>query len=95
MDENHTLTYNVVSVLSSLQFHFKRLLELSLVYLKKNPIIVIVNKPGIIFGIFFSPIKTYQSMKMAFEASSLKESINIILSHVDSCDKNGAEKREH
>lgn len=34
-------------------------------------------------------------MKMAFEASSLKESINIILSHVDPCDKNGAEKREH
>lgn len=34
-------------------------------------------------------------MKIAFEASSLKESINIILSHVDLCDKNGEEKREH
>lgn len=51
---------------------------------KKTPTIVIVNKLGIIFGIF-SPIKIHLWLKMAFEASSLKESLGSF--------KKGVEKR--
>lgn len=50
---------------------------------KKQQHPIIVNKPGVIFGIFSSPIKTHLRTKMALEALSLKELVYIILPYMD------------